>query len=657
MPAPAFRPIHNIAAAPANVLHRAATHPGMNAANSSTYLSGMPQSAVASGTIPGTQAHRTKMKADANAAVLNEKPGFITKTLDGLSNLGNKFFMYDFLVLSGVGMLTGGFSKLFGKLGEWTKWNPLNSVGNWFGRRQAGLTAQQEFIQNTKVSESLSKTAEAIHGTAGEWFGQESSVARSMENVVKGATKAEDTINQHVDVVFGKAGTAMGSVARKFDAPLQGMAAFRQRRAEKLFPTLTEKLGNIVSAFEKHATTLGADAMKDGQVLKAKALGSDISLTAAEHMQNITRKLGELSNLTQTMPDVANSKQVQTLFQEIRNDYNAVQALHTDNAAMKTACKEVRNALKSAEKPLNKVAKNVENSSFWKNLPETMENMPQSLKDMDLRHGVMTAAIGAGTLAEGAHTAFAIKHDYHLLKSMVEAVEGKEASILHVLTGDIPPVLKEARHHFFAKHGPETIFETIAAGFNLSFLKKSGGGGMAMVGLMAAPIAGNALADQNPTLQLYETLEKLQHEGTALSADMYAEFVHAAAEDTHTLDLGKFNPLTRSRLFSDYAKENITPNELLKEIDSGKMVKRAETIEEQVKAQINQKTAAPEAAVKPVLGQHTAKVVEQRDVAPEIAATPAANDTTHEVPMSKVSQTVSAGKVATVPTQTVGGTA
>jgi len=644
-----------------NVLRAAARHPGALAASTARAPQAMDgvknaaQSAMATSMVPGSSEQRRQRKAQAHTA-LDEQPGIVTRLMDGLSRLGNIIFMYDFIALTGLGFVTGMFSTGLNKIG-------LTGVGGWFSRRQESLQRQSAFLENTEISAALSKTTEAMHGTAAQAFGEESAVARGMGSVAKGAASAEGAINRNVGMVFGRASSGLGSVARSFEPQLHGLAAFRQSLAEKHFARLGDPLKAAQAALTSHGDKLAVNRFnEEGKVLKATSTylpnakaTEGATRTAAEHMENLRGNFTQLEELLKTTPDVASAPQASKLLSEIRGDYAAVRTIHAENAEMKAGLKEVGAALKKMQKPVTRMVSNVGKAESWRMLPETLKALPKNMAKTDMRHGMFAGMIGAQTLASAAHTGFGAKHEFRVLKSMVEAVEGKKVSTMHVLMGDIPPMLTEARHHYFAKFKPEVIAEAVAGVANLAFLKK-GVGAMAMLPVVAAPIIGHALADQNPTIQMYEALAKLQSAGKNLTPEMYAQFVHSLVEDPKTLDMSKYRPEARERLFADYAKANTPIDQLLRDAADGSMMKRAAELEQQLNAE---EKAAPTATEKPVMGQHTAKVMKGREGGVAASAQPAASEPTapraEAPPKSKITHMEPAGTLAAAPVRATGG--
>ncbi len=637
----------------AGVLHRAAMHPeSMQTLQSGAApMHGAVRSAMASGAMPGTPAERTHEKSKANNQ-RDEKPGFITRALDRLNGLGSGFFMYDFFVAMGLAAAVGGVGKGLSWVGEKTGVKALGSVGGWFGRRSDNLQAPRKYMEGITLDKSLSRTTESLHGKTAQWFGEESAVAQGMGRVAEEAQKAQASINSATGTVFRRATTAMGNVVERVDAPMHGMAGFRQRRAVKHHVSLRDELQKAKAVLQKHEAALRGGAK---------------SAEAGAHMDVVRKGFDALHGMMQEVPTAEMAQKAESLLAQVRDSYAELHKLHKDEETLKGARKEVNKALGRLHKPMARLSENAQKSAFWQDVPGAIRNLPKSMGKMDLHQAAFNSAITVGTLAEGAHTAFAIKHDFHILKRMIAVVEGKkesEISTLHALVGDVPPVIREARHHFFGKHGPEAIAETLAAGLNLTLMKKGGAGMAAMSGLMLAPMAGQALADKSPMLEMYDALDKLQAAGRPLNAAMYAEFVATSYKKAQ--DLGMHNRLVQA-LGKEYEGVKASAGDILKDIASGKIDERAAALEQKFAEQDKASVAKDTVDAKPAVGKHSAKVLEGRVGAAVNAAQPVANDdarlagselhTTDVGPRNSVSQITSAGRLVASPSQAVGGAA
>lgn len=623
----------------ANVAQRAAGQASAVSAAPSAQqgLHGIAQSAVASGVIPGSPEQRRAEKSQAREDALAEKPGFLTRTMDRISGLGSAFFLYDFGVLMGLGAVTGGIGKGVDKVAGWTKSETIGKVGGWLGRRSEGLKGQRKFLEETNVSEALSKSTEALHGRAATAFGEESMAARGMGAVAQGAEAVQSGLNRGAGWAVGKASTALGSVVRHMGPELDAMSALHAGKAQRRMPKIEAQLQKAEEALATHGAVLGE----------------------SEHMATIQTRFSELKGLLSGTPDASAAKAAGDALGQIRETAKALADTHKETPALASASKALGSTFGKITRPLNAVTASLEKSASWRTLPESLGKLPETLGKTQLHHGLFAGAIGAATLAEMAHTGYGVKHDFHVLKAMVEAVEGKPASTMHVLVGDISPALQEARHHFFGKHKPEVIAEAVAGVANLAFLKKNAGT-LPLLGVMVAPQMGHALADDNSALQMYEAMARIQQAGKDLTPEMYAEFVHSLVQDTKTLDIAKHRPQAREQLFAEYAQHKTPVDQLLRDIHSGAMEKRVSELESQLPAVAPAPAQIQQAqAFRPAVGQHTAKLLQQRH-APAAAASMAAPPQGAEahpagVPQTTVSHVASAERVHHAPSHAVGG--
>lgn len=674
MPVAATQPISSQAA---SVMRRAVAHPGVvgGAQQAGIGLQTMAQSALASGLVPHSLEARRREKAKAHAEVLDEKPGFLTRVMDRISSLGSMFFAYDFVALMGLGAVTGGIAAGFSKIAGWTNSETVGKVGGWFGRRSEGLKGQRKALKRITISEGVAKTGEALHNTTGRVFGEESAITRGMGSVAEGAEKAQSGLNRGFGFVGKKISNALGGVVSSFDPEIQAMAERNELRAQRHFSRLSEHLQKAETLLGTHGDQLAADVLNgEGQVLRANSsfvpstpnVKEGMRRTAAEHMGNIRSNFAEVQQLLSSgTPSAEQAQRAQTLMAEMRGDLGAVRALKAEvgETALKEAAGELSSALGKMHRPLSGVVGRLEKAENWRSLPESIANLPRSFGNTDMHHAMFSGAILAGMGAEAAHTAFGVKHDFHMLKTMVEAVEGKKVSTMHVLMGDIPQCLHEARSHFFGTHRPEVIAEAVAGVANLAFLKK-GAGMAAMFPVIAAPMVGKALADTNPTIRMYEAITRLQNESKPVTPAMYAEFVHALVEKPEVLDMNAHRPESRERLFTEYAEKNTPIDQVLKDIHTGAFEQRAKDMD---KEQAVQEANAAVQQSKPVVGKHTENLANQRvgtsrnhtqPVANENAELPGSHLHNAEIgPRSQISQVASAERLSASPHAAVGGAA
>lgn len=547
-------------------------------------------------------------KVTSNDALFNEQPGVVVKGLDTANSIGNKYFMYDMVVSTLFGGLLGAIGSGFNWLGEKTPAKFMGKAGNALTSTKAALQAPMNFMRQEEVtvSNGLSETTKALHGKTTQWLGEESKIAAGMGKVADKAADAEKVINKHVGQAFTSATTTIGNVLQKVDAPFHAKAGYHARKVEKAFGGLTEQLGAARKVFGEHSSMLG----------------------------DIPAKLDELHKLMQTQPGASGVEAGKTLLSEIQTGITNLQKAHVDDKALKPALKATYKAASNLSKPLEAMEKHLGKVAFWKDVPGTVRKLPETLANANLHQAAFGGVIMVGTLAEAGHTTFQIKHDFHVLCRMIAEVEGtkeKDVSTWHALTADLPPVLKEARHHFFAKYGPTAVVETLSVGLNFALLKKDAGI-LAMGGVMAVPMLGNALADQNPLITMYETMEKMQVAGQPLNTDMYAEFLTAAYKKAG--DLGERNRLVQG-LAQGYEAAKASPAVILKDIASGAIDHKAAELEQKF-------TEAAKAAPKEAVGKHSEKILSARNGAVQQVTAPnasvAANDGVHETPTNKLTQ-------------------
>ncbi len=638
----------------ARTMRQAASHAGSAAADLQTAA----KSAVGAGIIPGTPEHRRAEHAQAHEDVMGEKPGFATRMLDRLSSIGGMALIYDFAALMGLSAVTGALSKGLDKVG-------MTKASGWFERRSKSLQGQRKFLETTEVHEGLTKTAEAVHARTVRAFGEESMLARGMGGVAEGAAVAQRTLNEGAAFVGEKTGTALGGLAEMVRPELDAVAALHGSRAARHFTKIGTQMDAASAALATHGEALAKVRLgKESKPMQAASsfvtgdAESGALRTAEDHIANIRTNFAELKNTLAAVPTAEGAQRATALLAEVRGDMSAVRTLHAGDAALKQAGKEVGGALAKLERPLGAMAGNLQKASRWASMPDTLKNLPEALGKTDLHQALFAGTIGAQTLAETAHTGFSVKHDLHVLKAMVEAVEGKPATTLHVLTGDIPPMLKEARHHFFGKHKPEVIAEAIGGMAALAFLKKAVNPfSLPLMAGMAAPQVGRMLADQNQAIAMYEGMTNVQNAGQNLTPDVYAGFVHALVEDTNTLDLSKYRPEARDKLFTEYAQKNTSVDQVLRDMGNGAMESRIKELEASL---------PKEEMLKQPVGQHTAKVLERR--AAHVVHGASAHAAQHEekapaaevsadVPASTISHVAAAERLHQAPSHAMGGAA
>lgn len=620
---------------PARVLDRAAgMRPG----------AGVAVGDVRAGLVVGADAARSKAPS-ANDALFTDQPGMVVNTLDAAEGLGRGFFNYDLfgsmLFGGAMGLLGTGFGWM-AKQGDNAVTRVLGKVGGFFAGVKNAVQAPMHFMRGVEeiknaegivtqearegatLSNWMSKLTKAMQAKAEKWF-PESATARNMKTVAGKTAEVETVVNTRVGNVFRSATTALGKVLQEVDAPFHAKAGYHERRVHQIFSGLGKPLEAAQKVLTEHRGVLGDE---------------------------LHGKFNELHALMQAKPEsVGTAANAQTLLKELREGIAGLRNTHVEDAEKTAALKAAGKAADALRKPLEKIGDHLSKIAFWRDVPGALERLPETIGQTNLHHAAVGGAMTAMSLAEAGHTTFQLRHDFKVLCRMIAEVEGikeQDVSLWHALAGDVSPVLQAARNHFFGKYKWETVAETLAVGMNLALLKK-GAGWVPMLGVCAAPMAGKMLADQNPMITMYETMEKMQAEGQPLGASMYADFIYAATAGAPGISgLDTRNPRARQMLTEEYAGARTTPAEVLKEISSGKMERHLAALEQRV------------AAEKPVIGKHEGKILAERKGTVQQVATPhaavAANGTPHETPTNtKLTQAAHAGQLHATSVHAVAG--
>lgn len=205
------------------------------------------------------------------------------------------------------------------------------------------------------------------------------------------------------------------------------------------------------------------------------------------------------------------------------------------------------------------------------------------------------------------------------LKNMYSDVTGvpvENVSTMAILTGNVPDVIKSARSHFLKEHLARGAVNAVGLGLVARSIFKGKNVGL-IEGL--APMAAGAAVDAvmgESVLPFYTGFANAFREGKPMEAAAYSEFLISTSEDLKKR--GAMGHRMAILLGEEYAKEQKSPAELLKEIESSQQAHKAggkggafdERIERILTRIEEQKAHAPKAAA-PKAAQPQAKMVDK----------------------------------------------
>lgn len=333
---------------------------------------------------------------------------------------------------------------------------------------------------------------------------------------------------------------------------------------------------------------------------KAKELMSAVPISQAPAaIQSHVRELHSLAHNTSLT--TAQAERVGTLLQRVEHDLQGA-----------GAAKAFTKPFAKATKALDAAANHHIRSVHWANPKEGMLAAPARLQKMDLGHTLMQGAWAAGSTISMATDARSLSKNLAGLKQMYRDMTGKNISTTGLLFGKVPPIIAAARSHLIKntaiKEGTDAIglLVNLRGLFDRRFNSSMKGMMAYMLPQFAAQGADMIMGES--VVPAYQAMKANFDRTQPMPAEYYATYIGELSADLKKR--GGANSKFTKVIAEQYAAEHATPEQILREVDNGKLLQR-------VKAVIAQQAQHPAADKQPrqVMGKHTQQVMQRDTVA------------------------------------------
>lgn len=514
----------------------------------------------------------------------------LTGAAGAAEQVTHKFFMADMAMMMGGGVL-GGVAKVVGAPKNIEFLN-IGKPFKWISDKIDGLknvvTAPREFALHTETGDALGKAAEGLQkGVAKVSEG----AAAHMGSFVQGATEAQSAIGAGVEKSFDVASQGVGKIVESSQT-LQDMFAFAAKHRND---ALTEAHGKLTGAARDTSLTgvrgwwnakrnpnIGAelsDAVSELQAYKIKHADAATAGTIDTFTQAHEK-------LTEHLKDVKNLGSGETE-QLVKNAQTALKDMETLRGSgvveLDGSIARVNKAFAAVSTQAEKLATRAATVSFLENPAAAVKAMPAVMAKTNLHHMALNTAMAGASIFNVAHTAVSFEHDLETLKKMVAATENtipKDVSTVHALMGDTRSnAVKEARSAFIKQYAVEGAMDAVDIGLNVAMMRKNGlPMAVAMPAFAATSLVPMMMRDKN-TMTAFDGLDRALASGAPVGAGAYAEFIQAAVPEARNVDAA--NGLL-VELASHYAKTQVKPDQLLRDIESGAMKKLASDLQQKM---------------------------------------------------------------------------
>jgi hypothetical protein len=249
------------------------------------------------------------------------------------------------------------------------------------------------------------------------------------------------------------------------------------------------------------------------------------------------------------------------------------------------------------------------------------------------KSNALNNTVNGAWVAGSAFSMFGLTTDFmsqmNALRRMHSDITGEDynrVSTYKLLLGKVPAPVAEARSQLLTNSGIQGVIQTAFLAFNvkqfmggkMSWLSNSIQAGM----MFGAPVLGMVVPQS--VLPVYDAVRKAHASGQKLPPEFIAEFIGAASSELRKRG-GAESGFTRE-LAKQYAAENTSPADMLKEINSGALMERVKKIIASNKTSVAAAAAAPQVshvdklngkaeALAPVVGKHTQDEAARRGAA------------------------------------------
>lgn len=388
--------------------------------------------------------------------------------------------------------------------------------------------------------------------------------------------KAADAGN----AVFSRAGTAAQWMSDK--------TGFGSRMVAR-------KMGGMHRHLENARNVAGIDVSAVHETLRPHVKSIQETLAAAMHPGHV-----DMTRLGQAFSEFDTAREI----------------LHAKNATIATGA--TAKNLRKLGTHVGKAVTKFTDAGEIKNIGDTIKNLPKEMGGQSLSHNINYGTWVAGSGLSFVHTARTLMKRWQALKRMHAAIEGvapEKVSTLGMFFGSVSAPVAAARKHliktFFAREAIETLGLAIA----LKGMRNKHMSGMAVGAQFVGSMAVDSVMGES-LVAVYEPLEAAYAAGEKLPPEAYAALIGMASRELESR--GGADSAFAKEIGRQYAAENKSPAEVMKEVAGGKLSWR---MHELMRANEAARSAHPEKTVshvdklkgapqahRAVIGENTAKV-------------------------------------------------
>lgn len=527
---------------------------------------------------------------DLAAAPVVTNEGAVGKTLGFVDGISSRFFQGDMMLFMGsavIGLVLSPVTLVGKIIGN-------DNVATFAARMSRWIAAPREEIMHTSLSEGASALAERSSKLVGGRFGEQHVAARGLAQAAQGLGRAEAAMGRGMQVVFNGAASSVGSVAQN-----SGVRGWMLNRAALRAAEQRGGLGMMVAKFENvlnaHAGDIGHALAHDGMPIREpvgrafRAAGApEIAMTAAQHLNVLQAGLKTLKDAAAGVGGIT-AEMTRDAMRSMNGAADALSTIHkkTEGMAAKRGLSAVSKELGLLEKVAANAGRALCREQTLTNIPAALREMPQRLGKASMFNAAMNTAITVGTVAQGYNAAMTIGAQWGALRQMCADLEGKKSvSTMHVLMGDVPPLVAAVRNQLLLKEAlPKLGLEGLSAALNVQMLRGKLNHMLALPMFMAPALASMFLVQDTEVLKNYAMLKRAQDAKIPIHPSAYASLIISASpEIAKNLEAQKDANGLMAALSKEYADAKMAPQEVLKEIGNGKLNERATRLQAEMEA-------------------------------------------------------------------------
>lgn len=243
------------------------------------------------------------------------------------------------------------------------------------------------------------------------------------------------------------------------------------------------------------------------------------------------------------------------------------------------------------------VVKHGETAVHYKDVAAGIRKLPASVSKMSAGHTVTNAAfvgvaaLGLFNVARGFNAQLSALRQLH---ADISGQDVSKVSSYSVLMGKVSKPVSDARWQLLKQYGFQSALQAVSIIFSVKWLKGSMGG-RAMIAQTAMDFAAAPISEMlsSSVLPTYQGFKDAHASGQAIPAEYYAEFLGVASPELRARG-GAGSAFTKA-LAQEYVEKKIPPEQIMREIADGTLLKRVEDIKAKNAAAKNT-IAAPQAS-------------------------------------------------------------